>query len=101
MVTKHPPKPGPGRPPGANAKFRSVGDAIIWPKGIEQRYGITKTTRWQWEQKGKLPPRDVHIGGEPLGWKPSTIEGMERGEYAARKGRVAHGDKQTPPGTKP
>jgi hypothetical protein len=70
-----------------SGRYRAAGDGIIWPKGIEARYDISKTTRWLWEQSGKLPPRDVYIGGsgEPLGWKPSTIEAMERGEMVPRK----------------
>ena len=54
------------------------GDAVIWPRGIEERYGISSVTRWRWERSGRLPPRDVHIGGRS-GWRPETLERAERG----------------------
>jgi predicted DNA-binding transcriptional regulator AlpA len=49
------------------------GTAVIWPKGLEAMLGISAPTRWRWEKDGKLPRRDVHIGGRD-GWKPETIE---------------------------
>jgi predicted DNA-binding transcriptional regulator AlpA len=58
------------------------GSAVIWPSGIEERYGISSITRWRWERAGKLPPRDVHIGGRS-GWKPATIETAESAGRAA------------------
>jgi len=58
------------------------GSAVIWPSGIEERYGISSITRWRWERAGKLPPRDVHIGGRS-GWKPTTIEAAESAGRAA------------------
>lgn len=78
-----------GRPVGVPGKFRSAGEGIIWPKGIEARYNISKTTRWLWEQQGKLPPRDVYIGGELAGWSPAVIEAMERGGRPNRKTKAA------------
>lgn len=51
---------------------------VIWPRGVEERYGISAVTRWRWERTGKLPPRDVHIGRG--GWRPETLEAAERGE---------------------
>lgn len=48
------------------------GSAVVWPKGVEERYGISACTRWRWEREGKLPARDVSIGGK-TGWKPSTL----------------------------
>jgi predicted DNA-binding transcriptional regulator AlpA len=62
---------------------RSAGTGCIWPKGMLLRYGISAPTLWRWERIGKLPPRDVYIGGKPVGWKPATIEAAERGETAA------------------
>jgi predicted DNA-binding transcriptional regulator AlpA len=53
------------------------GSAVIWPKGIEDRYGISAPTRWRWERDGKLPRRDVHVG-DKSGWRPETIEAAER-----------------------
>jgi len=49
------------------------GSLVIWPKGLEQQLGISAPTRWRWERDGKLPKRDVSIGGR-RGWKPATIE---------------------------
>ena len=57
------------------------GEAVIWPKGVEERYGISTPTRWRWERSHKLPPRDVHIGGRS-GWRPETLEAAERGSAA-------------------
>jgi predicted DNA-binding transcriptional regulator AlpA len=54
------------------------GTAIVWPKGVEERYGISGPTRWRWERSGKLPPRDVFIGGEPAGWRPATLAAAEQ-----------------------
>ncbi len=64
---------------------RRAGTAIIWPAGLEQRYDISPPTRWRWERDGKLPPRDVYVGGDAVGWKPATIEAAERGEYRGRE----------------
>ncbi len=68
-----------GRPAGRTVECRTAGTHILWPKAIEERYNISKTTRWLWEQQGKLPPRDVYVGGRPMGWKPETIERAEAG----------------------
>jgi predicted DNA-binding transcriptional regulator AlpA len=57
--------------------------AILRPRDIEQRYGISVATRCRWEAAGKLPPRDFYIGGDAIGWRLSTLEAMERGEYRA------------------
>lgn len=48
------------------------GSSVVWPKGVEERYGISSCTRWRWEREGKLPARDVNIGGK-TGWKPATL----------------------------
>jgi hypothetical protein len=53
-------------------KAKVRGEAVIWPRGLEQRYGISAITRWRWERGGHLPPRDVNVGGK-TGWKPSTL----------------------------
>jgi predicted DNA-binding transcriptional regulator AlpA len=55
------------------------GTHVIHPRGVEQRYGFSSVTRWRYEKTGKLPPRDVFIGGVAVGWKPSTLESAERG----------------------
>jgi predicted DNA-binding transcriptional regulator AlpA len=48
------------------------GSAVVWPKGVEERYGISACTRWRWEKQGRLPARDVSIGGK-TGWKPQSL----------------------------
>lgn len=53
-----------------------AGTAVIWPAGVEQRYGVSPVTRWRWERAGKLPPRDIHIGGRS-GWRPETLAAAE------------------------
>jgi predicted DNA-binding transcriptional regulator AlpA len=79
-----------GRPVGSKVECRTQGPAIVWPKGVEARYNISKTTRWLWEQQGKLPPRDVYIGGKAEGWRPATLEAAEAGPTAsaAEPGKV-------------
>jgi len=59
----------------ARAKVR--GEAVVWPRGVEQRYGISAVTRWRWERSGKLPPRDIHVGDQS-GWRPETLAAAER-----------------------
>lgn len=54
-----------------------AGSVVVWPKGLEERYGISAPTRWRWERDGLLPPRDVHIGGRS-GWRPGTLDAAER-----------------------
>jgi predicted DNA-binding transcriptional regulator AlpA len=58
-----------------------AGTAVVWVAGVEKRYGISSVTRWRWERDGKLPPRDVHIGGRS-GWRPETLLAAERGAVA-------------------
>jgi predicted DNA-binding transcriptional regulator AlpA len=53
------------------------GTSVIWAAGLQERYGISAPTRWRWEKTGRLPPRDVHIGGRS-GWRPETIEAAEQ-----------------------
>jgi predicted DNA-binding transcriptional regulator AlpA len=52
------------------------GSAVVWPKGVEERYGISSPTRWRWEKEGKLPPRDFSLGGK-TGWRPETLAAAE------------------------
>jgi predicted DNA-binding transcriptional regulator AlpA len=61
---------------------RHAGTAVVYPRGVEQRYGCSSTTRWRYERDGKLPPRDVFIGGVAVGWHPETLEAAERGSQA-------------------
>lgn len=58
------------------------GDAVIWPKGVEERYGISDVTRWRWEKSGRLPRRDVNLGGK-TGWRPETLIAAETVESAS------------------
>ena len=66
-------------------RLRPSGAAIVWPNGVEDRYGISAPTRWRWEKVGRLPPRDVYIGGAAAGWKPSTLDAADRGELPTRE----------------
>lgn len=59
---------------------RNAGTHVVYPRGVEARYGISLTTRWRWERAGRLPARDVFIGGEPVGWRPETLDAADRGE---------------------
>jgi predicted DNA-binding transcriptional regulator AlpA len=53
-----------------------AGTAVIWPKGVEARYDISAPTRWRWEKTGRLPPRDVNLGGK-TGWRHETLSAAE------------------------
>jgi hypothetical protein len=55
----------------------AAGTRVIWPAGVEHRYDISPVTRWRWERDGKLPARDVSIGGR-TGWRPDTLDAAER-----------------------
>jgi predicted DNA-binding transcriptional regulator AlpA len=54
------------------------GTNVIWPAGLQERYGISAPTRWRWEKVGRIPPRDVHLKNGKSGWRPETIEAAER-----------------------
>jgi hypothetical protein len=58
------------------------GTKVVWPAGVERRYDISTVTRWRWERAGRLPPRDVSIGGR-TGWKPETLNAAEAVSSAA------------------
>lgn len=58
------------------------GTAVVWPRGVELRYGISAPTRWRWEKVGRLPSRDVNIGGK-TGWRPETLDALEAGKAAS------------------
>jgi hypothetical protein len=64
-------------------RARSAGSGCVWPSGVEQRYDISAPTRWRWERLGKLPPRDVFLDGEPIGWQPRTLDRCDAGPNAA------------------
>ena len=59
-----------------------AGTAVVWAKGVEQRYGLSEVTRWRWERDGKLPPRDVNVGGR-TGWRPETLAAFENRSASA------------------
>jgi predicted DNA-binding transcriptional regulator AlpA len=61
-----------------------AGTHVVWPVGVELRYGITKATRWRWEREKKLPPRDFYLDGEAVGWRPATLDAADAGELAKR-----------------
>jgi predicted DNA-binding transcriptional regulator AlpA len=69
--------------PVERKRARTAGSVCVWPSGVEVRFGISAPTRWRWEKDGKLPRRDVFVGGVAVGWKPSTLETAERGPVAA------------------
>lgn len=64
----------------APARTRTAGTRCVWPTGVLERYGISYPTLWRWERAGKLPPRDVFVGGKAVGWRPETLEAADRGE---------------------
>jgi predicted DNA-binding transcriptional regulator AlpA len=59
------------------------GSVVVWPSGAQERYGISAPTRWRWEKFGRLPPRDVNIGGK-TGWRPETLDAAEHAAKAAK-----------------
>lgn len=58
-----------------------LGTNVVWPGGVQARYGISVTTRWRWERDGKLPKRDINVGGK-TGWRPSTLDAFESAAVA-------------------
>lgn len=52
------------------------GTVVVWPSGVQERYGISAPTRWRWEKLGLLPKRDVSVGGK-TGWRPETLLAAE------------------------
>lgn len=63
----------------APKRRRTGGTRVVYPRGIEERLGVSTPTRWRMERDGRLPPRDVYIGGKAVGWRPETLEAAERG----------------------
>jgi predicted DNA-binding transcriptional regulator AlpA len=58
---------------------RTEGKGIVWPSGAALRYGVSGVTVWRWTRDGKLPKRDVFLGGVPVGWKPTTLDAADSG----------------------
>jgi predicted DNA-binding transcriptional regulator AlpA len=69
------------------------GTAVVWPRGVEERYGISAPTRWRWEKLGLLPPRDIKVGGR-TGWRPQTLATAEALQ-AEPSGETWRGDRRT------
>jgi len=64
-------------PDNQSRRALTSGTAVIWPAGVQARYGISHVTRWRWERDGRLPPRDFRIG-DRTGWRPETLDQFER-----------------------
>ena len=61
--------------PNPNRKKPAThGTRCVWVAGVAEMYGISRITVWRWERDGKLPPKDVFVGGVAVGWKPETLE---------------------------
>lgn len=58
-------------------------EGVVFPTDLEGRYGCSSDTVRRWERDGRLPARDVRIGGKTKGWKLETIEAAERAEAQA------------------
>lgn len=58
---------------------RVGGEVVIYPRGLQPRYGWSSTTAWRAERDGRLPRRDVFCGGKAVGWRPATLEAADRG----------------------
>lgn len=53
------------------------GTEAVWPRGVEQMFDISPPTRWRWEKSGRLPKRDISLGGK-TGWRPETLAAAMR-----------------------
>jgi predicted DNA-binding transcriptional regulator AlpA len=62
------------------------GTVVVWPSGVQDRYGISAPTRWRWEKMGRLPKRDVNVGGK-TGWRPATLEAADRGPVSKEQAK--------------
>lgn len=52
---------------------------VLYPGDLLERFRISHSTRWHWERKGILPPRDFPKQGRRMGWLRETIEAWETG----------------------
>lgn len=59
----------------SSARCPARGSEVVWPKGVEAMLDISAVTRWRWERTGRLPARDVDIGGK-TGWLPETLQAL-------------------------
>lgn len=64
------------------------GTGVVWPRGVEHRYGISPQTRDRWEFRGWLPQRDVQIG-TVSGWRPETLAAHESLQVPRSRLRVS------------
>jgi hypothetical protein len=65
------------------SKIRTAGTFCIWPRGVELMFDVSSETRRRWEKARVLPPRDVFLGGQAIGWKQATLEAATSGNLAA------------------
>ena len=51
-----------------------VARVVLYPVDVQVMLNVSESSRWRLEREGKLPPRDVFLGGVAVGWRPETIE---------------------------
>ena len=50
------------------------GTHVVWPAGVEERYGINPVTRWRWERTGTSRPGTCSAAAAAAGNpKPSRL----------------------------
>ncbi len=69
----------PGTKPRAKRTTRE-GTRCVKPINVQARLGYSSVTVWRMERDGRLPARDVFVGGKAVGWRPETLESAERGD---------------------
>ena len=47
---------------------------VVYPHVVQAQLGVSAVTRWRMEKDGRLPARDFFLNGEPVGWKPDTLQ---------------------------
>ena len=57
---------------------RELTERVLRPFHLAERYQCSAPTIWRMQRDGRLPARDVHLGGKPIGWRLSTLEAAER-----------------------
>lgn len=51
-----------------------VSPIVLYPRDVQKLLNISFTGRWRLEKQGRLPPRDVFLGVQAVGWRPETLE---------------------------
>lgn len=46
---------------------------VISPKELQEELGVSRTTLWRLRRNNHLP-KEVHVGGQFLGWRRASIE---------------------------